>query len=111
MNGGEDIDLLNDLLAAAEDRLAGLMLGVSASVPLEPGVDLVFRKRGGSWGLYVGGESVLKLSKRVRVLAAGKLEDMVGALTAEASRQLEDVRAAIAKVEAFLAAFNEGPPG
>lgn len=105
----EDIDVLTDLLAAAEDRLAGLMLGVSASIPLEPGLDLVFRKRGGSWGLHVGGESVLKLSKRVRVLAALHLEEMVDALNEEASRQLEDVRSAVAKVETFLAAFDEGP--
>ena len=82
-----DLDTLNDLIEAAEDRLAGLKLGVSANVPLEPGAVLLFTKKSGVWGLYVDGKPLVNTSVHVRQLAVSRLGDMVDALTAAATER------------------------
>ena len=109
MEGAEimaDLETLNDLLAAAEDRLVDLRLGVSANVRLEPDVALVFTKRSAGWGLYVDDRPLHECSKRIRVLAAGKLDALVDALTEAARERFAAVRQAVAKVEGLLVAFG-----
>jgi len=109
-------DTLNESLARAEEALAALGLGVSASVVLESEPEtewaqyLAFRKDGAKWQLFVdtvtGDEHwkttpLTSVSREVRKKAALKLDDLYRELLAEAEREVAQVRQAVEAVEEF----------
>lgn len=107
----EPIDILNDLLAEAEEVLSGLRLGVSARVALGEH-SLVCAKRGPAWGLIVefasGDEKpILTASKAHRIEAAFKLGELYEALRRAAEAADERTMGAIDAAEAFVARVRE----
>lgn len=107
-------DELNELLFAAEDKLAEMGLGVSAFVELTPGCRLGFRKRGEIWHLVVRHDKIdinkyeplMQMPRQYRVLAATKLADLRDALIAEHDKWVMEVRNATAAARAFVDSFK-----
>jgi hypothetical protein len=89
---------LNATFVEVVHFLAELHLGVAAEVDLDDGAKLVFCKAGGKWGLHVrlpGGDTpLLSASRKLRVAAAHKLEDLHAALLVAVQHDLDDVRTA-----------------
>ena len=106
-------DRLTAALEAAEHAFKSLGLGVTATVafPLESTNDkprdLVYKKDGGSWHLYVvRGEHVtplLRASVEDRVRAAHILPLLHHALIEESARVLRETEVACLAVQSFLA--------
>lgn len=111
-------DRLTAALEAAEHAFKSLGLGVTATVafPLESTNDkprdLVYKKDGGSWHLYVvRGEHVtplLRASVEDRVRAAHILPLLHRALLEESARILRETEVAVLAVRAFLRDLEPG---
>ena len=105
-------DLLNRALMDAEDALSELGLGVTASVALDEGQTLYFRKKGSEWALVVtrpddpNGTALLQASRKTRLDAAGKLPALRDALVDSYGIELHRVQDAIKAVEAFTASLQ-----
>ena len=109
-------DTLNEVLKRAEEALAALRYGVSATVPIGDR-ELVYKKSGKNWGLYVpdelghGGKpvSVFSVSRKYRLLAAKAIPDLHQALQDALKEQIKDVRDAIEDLEPFVEELEKKP--
>ena len=103
---GDLYDDLNRALAGAEERLLVLGIRVAASVPLDSGRTLSFRKHDGKWGLWVedseGVAALLKSSMADRLTAAGELTNLYQAIVNAAGNLTEATRGAIRLANGFL---------
>ena len=110
-------DTLNQGLACAEELLVGWNLGVRASVLLvkEDPVQgqLAFGKLGGKWCLmYMTIDttmSIFEASRRVRALAAGRIEALASRLVEELDLQVADMTAANARLREACEAIAATP--
>ncbi len=104
-----ETDRLNQRLAAAEETIVALGLGVTAWVHLEGLQRLVFRKYDDEWGLFVdkgaetGAVPLHNASRVLRAQAAEMMPALVDALFDEAEKQLALVRRAIESLDVVLA--------
>ncbi len=102
-------DRLNEVLRDVEDYFAGLGVGVPASVPVDEGASLAWKKHNGEWKLFVvlhpSDEEVPLLSapRARRVQATAKLEDLEDAVYLAANKVSEEVDEAITRAVEFLA--------
>jgi hypothetical protein len=122
---GSAADELNAALARAEEALASLRLGVTASVDLEEdggsGSDwfelLTFGKQGAAWKLLIetgeGGfpetfstSPLLNASREKRLLAAERLPRLVEELVKEAEEQIAHVRARAEAVDTLVTSIS-----
>jgi hypothetical protein len=118
---GDAADQLNASLETAEKNLAGLKLGVNASVLLssnEHGFEewLAFEKHGNAWRLVLESgdaahdhwtESLLvNASRGTRREAVGRLPDLLAALIAKAEAEILEVEEAAREVDRFSAAVR-----
>lgn len=109
-------DRLNEALREAEDALAELGLGVTASVSLEGDRSLHFKKHGNEWGLMVakrGDEAnptlLLSASRRTRLEAAGRLPDLHEALHDAYDDELRRIDRAVDSLRTFTLSVRAAP--
>ena len=70
---------LNDILDQAIDALIKLNLGAPASVDLDEGRKLSFRKDAkNGWGLFVDHIPILSASRETRIKSVDKLDELLG---------------------------------
>jgi hypothetical protein len=118
-------DALNAALKEAEKTIAGLRLGVSASVPMpsseveesDSGASLAFKRHRGEWCLvveeFVEAEAsvtttpLLECSRDDRLEAADLLPELVDALLSETETLIGDVDTKIESVTAFTKRLRE----
>jgi hypothetical protein len=107
-NRWASVDLLTDLLCAAEKRFADFDLGVDAEVPMPDGQALVFNKHGGKWVLSIrtAGDTLhplIESGMKMRVQAGFLLEELHRALLKKIDERELEVQKSIEAVQAFLA--------
>lgn len=105
---GHAADELTRQLLRAEAYLVSLDLGVAASVALECGSKLEFRKIDGVWRLVftpsdsVRWQSIKGASMRQRVEAAAAMPELLDALMNGRANRIEDVREVSAALASWL---------
>ena len=103
----EETDRLNDALDEVEYAIFNLRIGVMASIELDAEHQLVWQKEGGNWHLFirhVESDSFNRLrsaGRRHRVLAAGKLDELLLAIRRAEQNERDGVAAAIAQASLF----------
>jgi hypothetical protein len=127
---GVATDELNESLTGAEEAIASLKLGVTASVTLEeleeeiaPGLEritcLTFGKEGSAWRLLIErgvvGEPetwkttpLVSASRETRLLATKHLRELLKKLIEVAEAHVEEVRVQAADVNDFIASIKRG---
>jgi hypothetical protein len=91
----EETEKLNAALVEAGDAFVGLGLGVSARVPLDVHHNLVLMKHDGRWKLLAerngNGVPIERAPREIRILAASRLDALLGALFDAAETALRNV--------------------
>lgn len=119
----EKSDVLNAAIMKAQEAIAGLRLGVGASVLMEDDdpngteVYLSFERLEGTWGLIVATYStyhdewnrvpLLKASRSRRMAAVDLLPRLVETLLEKTEQEIDDVGKSAAAAEAFAAKLRE----
>ena len=121
-------DAYNESLLRAEAAFKALNLGVTAVVELEPNESdrsgwsqlIRFGKHGHEWRLLLesgpeGGEEeewsispLVNASKEIRLLAANRLPDLLGALMTRAREEVEEIRTQDSKINELVTALQGG---
>lgn len=111
------LDGLRESIARAEELMRERCIGIAVRVPLENADQayLSFRKEASRWGLYTGDDQNGWVdhnhwSKRTRVAAAGKIQDLWSEMHAASELEFEAIKAAFAQVEAFIERLEKEMP-
>jgi len=109
---------LDDLIAAAEQKILNLGLGVVSEIPLKGKIKLSFRKhkspvtKKSEWQFVLvrpdeSAEPLLDSERKYKLLAVHKIEEFIAVLTKDAQKELVEIKEAIKAVQYVIGEFDK----